>query len=150
MKEMKSKVEKANSWKAFWLFECYLASLTAIVIIPFIHCNVLPGPKPAVGWAMTCGLLAAITGVSLGVVYRAISKRNDSLGFFFIIAIPPWATRNVAMPLAEVIPAWGCLLLCLILFIALIEVVQRAWTRSKSRPRSSPMADTEIDARPIA
>ncbi len=37
-----------------------------------------------------------------------------------------------------------------VLLVGLSAIIERAWTRRKSRPQTSPMADPEIDARPIA
>jgi hypothetical protein len=102
------------------------------------------------GGALTIALIAAFGAVGLGLIHRAISKRNNSLGVFYILTwcgtIP---LRDMTLPLGEAVFRQSRSLIATALLITLTEIIQRAWKSRRSKPQLSPLADAEIDARPL-
>ncbi len=147
---MNSKVSNNDSWRSFWLFECYL-SLMAVLIVPFLIYKAAGKTNFTFGGALLVGLIAAFGCVGLGLIHRTINRRNNGLDFFLIMTtcgtIP---LGDVSLPIGEIIVRQAAGLLFYALFITLSEMIYRAWTSRRSKQQVSPLADAEIHARPIA
>jgi hypothetical protein len=148
--EMKPKSADCHSWRMFWLLQAWAIPFLGL----FATLITWRGPQGTLlpfNRALVVGLLAALGAFVIGLIHRLISKRNNGLGFFYIMSltVPINNAANVNRPLSHLALMQAASWLVLAVMVVLTDTFLWARNRTKSKPRASPMADAEIDGRPI-
>jgi hypothetical protein len=134
--EMSEKPRDPDSWKYFIGFQIFIITFMTPVICIISREFARPGQVPGYGLTIFNALLAMMTGLGAGLVHRWITKRNTSLGFFYI---PASALTLGSMPAGisfmKLLVFWATLFVFFALFVALNDLFFLWWERRKKRKK---------------
>jgi hypothetical protein len=134
--EMTEKPRDPDSWKNFIGFQIFIITFMTPVLCLISREFARPGQVPGYGLTIFSVLLGMMTGLGIGLIHRLITKRNTSLGFFYI---PASALNLGSMPAGisflELLRLRVVLFVFFALFFALNDLFFLWWERRKKRKK---------------